>query len=182
MRSVHGTHLQSNGSGGIAAHRNQGAWERWVFEPASAGRFFISNTPHNVRVCASDNKKALPGTVNRSKWEEFRLVDAPGAPGKYCIATAHGTFLSCENDRVFQSPNQSAWEQWEILPVDGGLAKPRAEAERKLAERRRLVEHTALSLERGQHTVLAAELQRRTAAKIEFAARLDAEIAQLASP
>ena len=121
-----GTHLQSNGTS-VGAHANSGAWEQWVAEPAGAsaapGAVFISNTAHNVRLSASDDKKTLRVTPNRDAWEMFRIVEAPGAPGKYCIATHHGTYLSCEQTAVRQSPNQSGWEQWEIAPVEGGHAR-----------------------------------------------------------
>jgi hypothetical protein len=131
--AIFGTHLQSNGTA-VAAHSNAGAWEQWVLESASGaaagngdarppGSVFISNTTHDVRLSASDDKRSLHVTPNRDAWELFRIVDAPGAPGKYCIATHHGTYLSCEQTTVRQSPNQSGWEQWEIVAVDGGHAR-----------------------------------------------------------
>jgi len=173
IRDHHKQHMQTSGPA-LGHSPNKLAWETWVLEDAGAGQFYLSCPAHDMRICASDDKKTLNTTKNRAGWEKFTMREAGG---KVIFGTAHGTFLSIsDGGSVYQSPNQSAWEQFELEIVGGGKAAKKAEVEHKLNDARARVNAAAADSEGKLH----AEVQRRIAAKNEAARRIEGELAALA--
>jgi len=181
------THHGSNnlrmldGDNKLEMHPNTGAWEQWQLQPAATpGAFYISSVGHDTRLTAWDDKKSIRPSKNRDKWEEWTLIDVGG--GKFAFRSFHGTQLTVDDHgHVAQTPNRDAWEFFRIEIVGGGKAARKPDVERRLNEARAKAAAAAGAAEASQHAALAAEVQRRIAAKNDAANRIQAELNALAN-
>lgn len=96
---------------------NTASWEHWRLEPVPghADRVYVRSATHNYGLSASDNKRDVGASANRSGWEEFVLRPA-ATPGRYHFrSAAFGTNLSqSDTGALSQSANSAAWEQFEV--------------------------------------------------------------------
>jgi len=186
LHNAHGKNLRAHDSGRLEHHENKGGWEQWIFEDAKKGdgTFYISNTALGLQLQAHDGKVEVKSTKNKDAWEQYKIVDAPGAAGKYMLVTHHGTHLSqTDNGTLRQSPNSAGWEFWDIQFVSGHSlqAGHKTELEGKLGAARKAAEDAANAAEHTQRAALDGEVARRIAEKQALAAKIDGEIGVLAS-
>jgi len=187
LRNAHGKNLRAHDSGRLEMHENKGGWEQWIFEDAKKGdgTFYISNTTLHFQLQAHDGKVEVKTTKNKDAWEQYKIVDAPGAPGKYMLVTHHGTHLSQTDTGVLrQSPNSAGWEFWDIQYASGSspTSARHAEIEGKIAAAKKAAEEAAANAERAQHIALESEVGRRIAAKNALAGKIEGDLATLAGP
>jgi len=126
LRNDHGKHLQYSGSA-FAASPNQGGWEQWTLEKAAASadgkvtHVYLNCAAHDIRLSASDNRKALTASKNRSAWEQWQLISAGSA---FYLQSHHGTYLNQGSDgNLLQSNNKGGSELW-IISLVGGTPAP----------------------------------------------------------
>jgi len=183
LRTHHGANnLQMlDGDHKVQMHTNKGAWENWQLLPGkSPGGFYISNIGQDMRLSAIDDRKTIRPTKNKDGWEEFTIIDV--GSGKVAFRSAHGTHLTCsDSGHVGQTPNRDAWEFFTVEIVGGGKLARKPDVERRLGEARARSAGNAGAAEASQQAALAAEVQRRIAAKNELANRIQAELNALAS-
>jgi hypothetical protein len=107
--------ISANPQGTLYLSVNRGGWERWRFDDAGEGAFFLVNQ-HGAQLRSGPNGE-VDVSPNRAAWERWRLRAAPGG-GFVFTSVAHGRNLYSTPEGIFATSTViGGWEPFNLEDV-----------------------------------------------------------------